>query len=731
MQMIDYLKKISGEIMGLLKELKRRNVIRVAAAYLIIGWLLAQVSTTLEAALNLPPWFDTLIVTVMLIGFPIALIISWVYELTPAGIKKEKDIKSDDSITHETSKKLNYITLVAAIAVAGMFAWQYFGDKGLDSRLPGNEVELSGNNGIVGENGEDLNNNTTNNNHSKQSESQQESSNNLTLGVAVLPFANMSEDPNNAFFAGGVYEDVLTYLSRIVQWRVISRTSMEKIAERGMEITAIGKHLDVSHVLEGSVRRAGDSVRVTVQLIDASNDEHIWAENYDRKLEDIFAIQTEIAEKIAEQLKTRLTPEQHKLIATRPTDNIGAYDLFIKVRELSRVWSGSEGFLKQIPLLESAIQLDPNFVEAQVMLVQSYGRIFWTGEDYEGAYRPKAETLKNQIVADYPDSFYAYAAQGYYDYTIERNYPSALGGFQLASLERPDDVELLTYIGAANKRTGNFEQAIAITKNILSLDPEDVSSSNELVTNLIFANRIKEALAQAKNDVKKFPKSAISKTQLANIYLKYFGDLESYYAILDTDSVSNANWLYTRLKASENLSETINTLEQLKLGETALNSAIIDRQISEILNINGEEIKSQKYALKGFEIIKNVITNENFLEKNPDAKVRYAYIMYFSCLANDKDAFKLFEEKFHTIKDPDIYSLYLVNINYANALAECGDTLKAWSILNNLTENPNNQITKWTLALDPLYQHYFSEIPEYQEMVKALKAEKSQKAGSE
>jgi TolB-like protein len=699
-------------------------VIRVAAAYLIIGWLLAQVSTTLEAALNLPSWFDTLIVTVMLIGFPIALIISWVYELTPEGIKKEKDIKSDETITHETSKKLNYITLVAAIAVAGMFIWQQMNPQVIDSGNIATSNNDENDTAVIPTNKQSVIPEQVGI-QSGQVESK------LTLGVAVLPFANMSEDPNNAFFAGGVYEDVLTYLSRIVQWRVISRTSMEKIAERGMEITAIGKHLDVSHVLEGSVRRAGNNVRVTVQLIDASNDEHIWAENYDRKLEDIFAIQTEIAEKIAQQLKTTLTPEQHKLIATRPTDNIGAYDLFIKARELSRVWSGSEGFLKQIPLLESAIQLDPNFVDAQVMLVQSYGRIFWTGEDYEGAYRPKAETLKNQIVADYPDSFYAYAAQGYYDYTIERNYPSAIGQLQLASLERPDDIEILSYIGSSNKRIGNFEQGIAVTKKILLLDPEDVSNSNELVTNLILANRIKEAFVQAKNNVKKFPKNSNSKTHLANIYLKYFGDLESYYAIFDNDAVNNADWLYARLKASKNLSKTINTLEQLKLGETALNIAFIDLQISEILNVNGEEIKSQKYALKGFEAIKDVITNEHFLEKNPDAKTRYAAIMYFSCLTNNKEAFNLLEEKFNKIKDPDIYSLYSVNINYANALAECGETLKAWSILKNITKNPNNQITKWTLALDPLYQHYFSEIPEYQDMVKALEAEKSQKTGSE
>ncbi len=369
-----------------------------------------------------------------------------------------------------------------------------------------------------------------------------------------------------------------------------------KIAKQGMEIREIGKHLDVSHVLEGSVRRAGDRVRVTVQLIDASNDAHIWAENYDGKLEDIFAIQTEIAEKIAQQLKTKLTPKQHQLISTRLTDNIQACDLFIKARELSRVWRGSQTFAEQIPLLEKAIALDPKFVESQVMLVQSYGRMFWTGGDTDGIYSPKTESLKNQILAQYPNSYYAYAAQGYYDYTIKRDYQAALEQLQKALLERPDDDVLLSYIASSYKRLGLFEQSLATNLKTLSLDPESVSSANEVTQILIFTNKIDEAFVQAKSNLNKFPNNVQSQAKMARLYFSYFGDVAHYLKIHQKILIKSKSpdLLYFRLKTNKkNIEETLLTLEQLKTDVDPLQNAFIDWQISELFNINGDETKSQ------------------------------------------------------------------------------------------------------------------------------------------
>jgi serine/threonine-protein kinase len=202
----------------------------------------------------------------------------------------------------------------------------------------------------------------------------------LTLGVAVLPFANLSPDPDNAFFAGGVHEEVLTKLSHLPALRVISRTSMEKIAREKLDVREIGRRLGVSHVLEGSVRRAGDQVRVTVQLIEAGTDNHVWAENYDRKLDDVFAIQTEIALAISEQLKVKLTPKLQADLSERPTQDQAAYDRYLRAVEMQRSWGGAKGFRAMIALLEPAVAADPEFLAARVLLAEAYGRLFWTGE---------------------------------------------------------------------------------------------------------------------------------------------------------------------------------------------------------------------------------------------------------------------------------------------------------------------------------------------------------------
>ena len=698
--------------MNLFNELKRRNVFKVAAAYMIVSWLILQIIGSIVPIIEAPDWISKAILMLLLAGFPIALLFAWAFELTPEGIKKESEVVRDESITSETSSKINVVIIGALVLIIGGFAYDKFFGSSTTTEIVQKDLKSS---------------DQPNNTKVAQISDITASKNKLTLGIAVLPFENLSVDPNNAFFAGGVYEDVLTYLSRVVQWRVISRTSMEKIAERGMEITEIGKYLNVSHVLEGSVRRAGDRVRVTVQLIDASNDQHIWAENYDRKLEDIFAIQTEIAQKIAQQLKTELTPKQVKLITTRPTDNIDAYDFFIKARELARVWRGAEGFKEQIPLLEKAIALDPNFVEAEVILVLSYGRMFWTGSDTDDIYRPKAEALKNRILAKHPNSYYAYAAQGYYEYTIKRDYQVSLEQLQMAILERPDNVQLLSNISGAYKRLGKFEQSIVAIKKEISLNPESASTANELQQNLKYSKKIDEAFEQAISNVNNFPDNIQSQGLLAHLYFAYFGDVANYNKIHESLSLAlnNNEWLYVKLNTNNtNIAQTILALEELQTDENPLNSAYIDENISELLNLNGDEKKSQYYAKKSLPAIKKYALKVNPIDNHRDVKWSLANVMYNSCLANDIATYEHFEEKFHRIKKLEILEEYAADRLYSLALAECGETEQAWNILKNQSGKPLSLITDWALALDPLYQHYFSEIPEYQAMVEALNNKK-------
>ena len=262
--------------MNLVRELKRRNVFRMAGLYLVGAWLLVQIASTLFPAFGVPGWALRGLVIVLALGFIPAVIFAWVFEFTPDGIKRDEEVAPGQSIAPKTAQRMNRL-IIAGL----MLALVYFGfDKFvLQHRREAAQVAPTA--------------------QVTQPAAAVVTETAVAPGVAVLPFENMSPDPDNAFFAGGVFEEVLTKLSKVPELRVISRTSMEQIAKQNLDVSAIGKRLGVSHVLEGSVRRAGDRVRVTVQLIEAATDNHVWAENYDRKLDDVFAIQSEIALAIA------------------------------------------------------------------------------------------------------------------------------------------------------------------------------------------------------------------------------------------------------------------------------------------------------------------------------------------------------------------------------------------------------------------------------------------------
>ena len=276
--------------MSLFKELKRRNVFKVAAAYVIVSWLLLQVSDTLVPALHLPGWFHSGVAFILIIGFPLAMFFAWAFELTPEGIKKEKEVDRTRSISHTTGQKLNYAIIALMSIALAYFVWDKF------VAAPGNAVELAKASPPVEQNGTAPVSRTKN--PDKKS-------------IAVLPFQNRSANEENAeFFSEGVHDELLTNLSKIGALKVISRTSVLNYRDTTRNLREIGEELGVANVLEGGVQRAGNMVRINVQLIDAATDEHLWAEVYDRQLttENLFAIQTEIANAIADALEATLSP---------------------------------------------------------------------------------------------------------------------------------------------------------------------------------------------------------------------------------------------------------------------------------------------------------------------------------------------------------------------------------------------------------------------------------------
>ncbi|MDQ6623568.1 MAG: FlgO family outer membrane protein, partial [Verrucomicrobiota bacterium] len=265
-------------------ELKRRNVYKVAVAYAVVAWLLIQIATQVFPFFDIPNWAIRLVVLLLVLGFPVALVVSWAFEITPDGIKREKDVALNESITHKTGRKLIGITLALAVVAAGLFVFQVLRPKLMkDSTATPSKSSVTA---VI-----------------------------PNKSIAVLPFHNLSEEKANAYFADGVQDQILTDLSHIADLKVISRTSvMQYKSGITRDVREIGQQLGVAHLLEGSVQRSANKIRVNAQLIDARTDAHVWAETYDRDLADVFAIQSEIAKAIADQLQAKLSPNEKKAI---------------------------------------------------------------------------------------------------------------------------------------------------------------------------------------------------------------------------------------------------------------------------------------------------------------------------------------------------------------------------------------------------------------------------------
>src|SRR6476619_4350448 len=318
---------------GFFGELKRRNVYKVAVAYAVVGWLVMQVTSTVVPALHLPDTITTAVVVLTLLGFPIALVLAWAFELTPEGIRRAEDVDASKSITRKTGRKLDFFIIAVLLLVIGILVFQ---------RLHPNVSPTA--------------------------------SSSLEKSIAVLPFENLSEDKANAYFAEGIQEEILTRLAKIADLKVISRTSTQRYESKPGNLAEIAKQLGVANILEGSVQRATDQVRVNVQLINAQTDSHLWADTYDRKLTDIFGVESEIAKRIAESLRAKLTGREEQALAAKPTNNPEAYDAFLhglalEARGTPLGISYSPDLLaKAASFYERAVQLDPNFALAWAVL---------------------------------------------------------------------------------------------------------------------------------------------------------------------------------------------------------------------------------------------------------------------------------------------------------------------------------------------------------------------------
>jgi TolB-like protein len=499
---------------GLFAELRRRNVIRMAGLYLVGAWLVVQVAETLLPIFDAPGWVLKVLVGLLALGFVPALVFSWVYELTPDGLRRDDEPERAHAISSRTAKRLDLLTLGAVAALLLVIAadrWWPRGEPAATASMAppqaSNQTAPVDDRAIV-------------------SAPDGAPAPDIRPGIAVLPFANFSPDPDNAYFASGVHEEVLTRLSRIGALRVISRTSMERIAEEKLDAAAIGARLGVSHVLEGSVRRAGDRVRVTVQLIEAASDAHIWAENYDRSLDDVFAIQSDIALAIADRLELSLSAQLQADLGERSTRNQAAYELYLKALDNNRTWRFAAGFRDTIALLEPAVLLDPEFLAAQAMLAEAHGRLYWLREDPDGQHRDRARALVAQIGERWPDRPEAELARAQLSYTIDRDYGRALHAFQAARRRLPNDPAVLEGISNSLKRLGRREEFLAAARIALAADPESPRSCGEVQFALTVTGQYAEGVAFSEYAERKFPEDVIVAANAARLRALHQQDVQ-------------------------------------------------------------------------------------------------------------------------------------------------------------------------------------------------------------
>jgi adenylate cyclase len=465
--------------MNFFAELKRRNVYKVAVAYAVVAWLLVQVATQVFPFLEIPNWVVRLVIALVVIGFPIALVIAWAFEATPEGIKRTE--VADAMPTAKGQKKRAWIYIVvigAVISVALFFLGRYTAGNKTAAVLP-NESP--------------------------------------TKSIAVLPFVNMSADKNDEYLSDGVSEELITALSKITGLQVKARTSSFAFKGKNEDIQKIGELLHVSHLLEGSVAKAGNKLRITAQLIQASDGNHLWSDTYDRDMQDIFAVRSEVAQQVAETLKIRLLGEEKRKIDKKPTENLEAYNLYRQGRFYTDKLS-EEGMTKAVPLFQQAIEKDPRFALAYAGMADNYVIAADAIIPPREAFSKAKEAALKAIELD--DSLAeAHASLGLVHYHYDWDWAAAEKELKRALELNPKSAQSLTLYTHYLAGMGRYDEAKKYGAHALELDPLSVSAHWFLGWGAIYAGRSDEAIGFFSKAIELDPNNPWTRWFLGRAYL--------------------------------------------------------------------------------------------------------------------------------------------------------------------------------------------------------------------
>ena len=437
-------------------EVKRRNIIRAGAVYAAAAWLLVQVATQVFPFFHIDERVVRAIVVAVVIGLVPFIAFTWFYEITPEGLKRQSEVPREESITHLTARKLDRWIIVLLVLIALLMLAQLFVlPKPVGGSVEARAAALADTGGAP------------------------------TKSIAVLPFENLSKDENNAYFATGMQDEILTRLASIHDLKVISRTSTMQYASQPPSLKVVGEQLGVATVLEGSVQKAGEQVHINLQLIDARNDTHLWAQSYNRDLKDIFAVEAEVAQQVADALKAQLLPQEAARVSATPTRNEAAYELYLQANShANRAYDqdvlGPRELPQAITLYEQALAADPQFALAAAALGRAHMNIYFNVGDRSETRLLAAKTAAERALSLQPGLGEGHFALALFHYWGHRDYAAATEQLQLAKQSLPNSADVALVLASIGRRQGRHTGMIAGFRQAVLLDPRSAFAIDQL-----------------------------------------------------------------------------------------------------------------------------------------------------------------------------------------------------------------------------------------------------------
>src|SRR5213592_2536105 len=410
----------------------------MAGLYLFGAWLLTQVASTVLPMFGAPDWLPRSIVSLLAIGFVPTLIFSWVFEMTPQGLKRDEDVRPEESIAPQTARRMNRTIIAVLLLALAYFAFDKF--VLAPRRVAGPHDFPAGAS---------------------------------AKSIAVLPFDNLSDDKSNAYFAEGIQDEILTRLSKIAALKVISRTSTRKYKSAPDNLREVGSQLGVANILEGSVQKIANAAHINVQLIRATTDEHVWAESYNRKLDDVFSVEGEVATAIAEQLNAKLSGAEQKAVAEKPTQNAAAYDTYLRAIAIDNATT-LDTTKRVAGLHAEAVRLDPQFALAWARLAVARSQLYFNGVDLETNSGAAVKEATDRAILLQPELGEAWLAQGVYRYRVLRDFKGALQSYQEALRRLPNSAFVLEQMAHLQRRLGQVDEAQKHYQAAAQLDPRNI-----------------------------------------------------------------------------------------------------------------------------------------------------------------------------------------------------------------------------------------------------------------